>query len=120
MIWRFTGLLAERGHTYIGNHPSEKKGKGTMAENALQNVETIFETGGIVLGGSAGFAGAVAQRKHKRKVHPEGETLTSDQLMEEKLEEELQIGDIETRDDDTSIKVETAIIATITPLGLIN
>eukprot|EP00944_MAST-04C_sp_MAST-4C-sp1_P001436 g1436.t1 len=79
-----------------------------MAENALQNVETIFETGGIVLGGSAGFAGAVAQRKHKRKVHPEGETLTSDQLMEEKLEEELQIGDIETRDDDTSIKVETS------------
>ena len=84
-----------------------------MAENALQNVETMFETGGIILGGSAGVAGAIAQRPktkrtHKRKIHPEGEILASDQLMEEKLEEELQISDIDTSDDDTLIEVETS------------
>jgi hypothetical protein len=68
-----------------------------MAENVMHGVETVMETGTILVA-STGIIGATvlneashhAHRHHHKKksakVHPEGEKLTEEELLEEKLE----------------------------------
>ena len=87
----------------------------------MHGVETVMETGTILVA-STGIIGATvvashhAHRQHHKKksakIHPEGEKLTEEELLEEKLEDELEISDIEEEEideDDDDIEKQTQI-----------